>query len=51
MENNQKIIFLDGANFEDNSFLVFRGNSRIIAIAITNAITPPNLLGMDRKIA
>jgi len=32
-------------------FLLEKGKIKRIAIDITNAITPPNLLGIDRKIA
>jgi hypothetical protein len=48
---NQNFAFLLGLNFEDLIFFVFIGKVRIIIIAITKASTPPNLLGIDRRMA
>jgi hypothetical protein len=48
---NQNFALLFGLNLEDLIFLVFIGNVKIIKIAITNANTPPNLFGIERRIA
>lgn len=47
----QNIIFLSGLNFDDKLFLVLSGRKAITKIDITKAMTPPSLLGMDRRMA
>jgi len=47
----QKVIFLIGLNLEERDILFLNGRIAIIKIARTKAITPPNLLGIDRRIA
>lgn len=49
--NIQKELFLVGENFELREYLFLNGKMEIIRIESTRAITPPNLLGMDRRIA
>lgn len=51
MANIQKEVFLVGENFELSEYLFLNGKIEIIRIEKTNAITPPNLLGIDRRIA
>lgn len=49
---SQNIIFLAGwKKKEENLFFIVRGREIIIKIDVAKAITPPNLLGIDRKIA
>jgi len=48
---NQNFVFLFGLNLEDLMFFVFMGKVKIIKIANTSAITPPSLLGIERRIA
>lgn len=47
----QNIIFFWGENFLDLFFIFFIDSGMRIIILITRAITPPNLFGIDRKIA
>lgn len=47
----QKDIFLVGENFDLREYLFLNGKIEIIRIERTKAITPPNLLGIDRRIA
>jgi len=44
-------IFFFGLNFDDDFFLFFIDKIDKIKILITKAMTPPNLLGIARKIA
>jgi len=48
---NQNFVFLFGLNLEDLMFFVFIGKVKIIKIANTSAITPPSLLGIERRMA
>lgn len=43
--------FLNGLNLDEYLFLFWNGFSSKIKILIISAITPPNLLGILRKIA
>lgn len=49
--NNQKDLFLVGENLDLNEYLFLNGKIEIIRIERISAITPPNLLGIDRRIA
>lgn len=49
--NIQNINFEYGLNLEDKLFFFLNGKMAIIKIAKIRAITPPNFLGMDRKMA
>lgn len=50
--NVQNIIFLIGLKDRDLNFdFIVNGKDKIIRIDITSAITPPNLFGIDRRIA
>jgi len=40
-----------GLNFEDKLYFFLKGKIKIIRIEAKRANTPPNLLGIDRKIA
>lgn len=51
MVNIQKELFLNGENFELSEYLFLNGKIEIIKIESTKAITPPNLLGIERRIA
>lgn len=48
---DQKNIFFEGRNFEDILFFFFNGKIVITKIDMRRAITPPNLFGIDRRIA
>ena len=48
---DHRIVFLIGENFVDKIFEDLSGRMNRIAIDNTRAITPPSLLGMDRRIA
>jgi len=50
-ENNQNKALLIGLNLEDNFIFFLNGRVKIMRIAKSIAITPPSLLGIDRKIA
>jgi len=47
----QNAHFDGGVNLVDKIFFCFNGKIARIKIDATKAITPPSLLGMDRKIA
>ena len=49
--NIQKIVLLNGVNFFDFKRVFVKVRREIIRIENTKAITPPSLLGIDRKIA
>lgn len=49
--NDQKEIFLVGENLDLSVYLFLNGKIEIIRIERTKAITPPSLLGIDRRIA
>lgn len=49
--NNQKFILDKKLNFEVSLLICLKGKIIIIKIDKTKATTPPNLLGMERKIA
>lgn len=51
MANVQKEAFLIGENLDLSELLLLNGKMEIIRIESTNATTPPNLLGIDRRIA
>jgi len=51
MASIQKEAFLVGENLELKEYLFLNGKIEMIRIERTKAITPPNLLGMDRRIA
>jgi hypothetical protein len=44
-------IFWVGLNLEDRMNFFLRGRIEMIKMAAISPITPPNLLGMERKIA
>ncbi len=47
----QKVDLLSGLNFFDFNEIFVKVNNEIIKMENINAITPPNLLGIDRRIA
>ena len=47
----QKIPFFWMLNFSDNRSFFLKGSNIIIMMDINKAKTPPNLLGIERKIA
>jgi len=48
---SQNFILFTGVNLELNFILLVKGKMAIIMIEAIRAITPPNFLGMERKIA
>jgi len=48
---DQKIIFFIGLNFDESEIFFLKGKIAIIKIDKSMAITPPNLFGIDRRIA
>lgn len=51
MASIQNEVFLVGENFELSEYLLLKGKIEIMRIESTKAITPPNLLGIDRRMA
>jgi len=51
VEYIQKKFFSEGLNFFDATIFFFALKIVIIRMERIRAVTPPNLLGMDRKIA
>lgn len=47
----QRVIFFSIENLLDKIFLEDRGSTNRMAIDNTRAITPPSLLGIDRRMA
>lgn len=51
MTNIQNELFLVGENLDLRECLFLKGKIEMIRIERTSAITPPNLLGIDRRMA
>jgi hypothetical protein len=51
MDKNQNVIFCKGLNLLDILFCFLNGMIAMMRIDMTRAITPPSLLGIDRRIA
>jgi hypothetical protein len=49
--NVQKELFLIGENLELSEYLFLKGKMEIMRIERIKAITPPSLLGIDRRMA